>query len=150
MRTFVFHSVRSLDAWAGYLRTRESVLRKHYAAEGLLLLANTAGASVRALTDQLLASLQPLSLLPFKLDLLFEVRQLHHSLRRMGSHPQPDITSQQVSNVAYFRWRGFTKRLHEARLFLITEAVQLVWIVFGFYGTLHVFTSTHHSTLFTR
>jgi hypothetical protein len=96
MHTFVFDSVRSLDAWAGYLRTRESVLRKHYAAEGLLLLANTAGASVRALTDQLLASLQPLSLLPFKLDLLFEVRQLHHSLRRMGSLPQPDIASQQV------------------------------------------------------
>ncbi|XP_069675487.1 uncharacterized protein [Periplaneta americana] len=94
---FVFGllNVRSLDAWAGYLRTRESVLRKHYSAEGLLLLANTAGASVRALTDQLLASLQPLSLLPFKLDLLFEVRQLHHSLRRMGSLPQPDITSQQ-------------------------------------------------------
>ncbi|PNF18760.1 hypothetical protein B7P43_G03348 [Cryptotermes secundus] len=94
---FVFGllNVRSLDAWAGYLRTRESVLRKHYAAEGLLLLANTAGASVRALMDQLLASLQPLSLLPFKLDLLFEVRQLHHSLRRMGSLPQPDIASQQ-------------------------------------------------------
>jgi len=94
--TSVLHSVRSLDAWAGYLRTRESVLRKHYAPDGLLLLANTAGAAVRALTDQLLASLQPLSLLPFKLDLLFEVRQLHHSLRRMGSLPQPDITGQQV------------------------------------------------------
>jgi hypothetical protein len=93
----MFHSVRSLDAWARYLRTRESVLRKHYTAEGLLLLANTSGASVRALADQLLASLQPLSLLPFKLDLLFEVRQLHHSLRRMGSLPQPDISSQQVS-----------------------------------------------------
>jgi hypothetical protein len=109
MQTFVFHSVRSLDAWAGYLRTRESVLRKHYAPEGLLLLANTAGASVRALTDQLLASLQPLSLLPFKLDLLFEVRQLHHSLRRMGSLSQPDIASQQVSHISCFSWGGFTK-----------------------------------------
>ncbi|XP_067013315.2 serine-rich adhesin for platelets [Anabrus simplex] len=88
---FVFGllNVRSLDAWVGYLRTRESVLRKHYTGDGLLVLANTAGASVRALTDQLLASLQPLALLPFRLDLLFECRQLHLSLRRVGSLQQP-------------------------------------------------------------
>ncbi|KAJ4450504.1 hypothetical protein ANN_01931 [Periplaneta americana] len=63
--------------------------------KGLAAAGQHGGGSVTALTDQLLASLQPLSLLPFKLDLLFEVRQLHHSLRRMGSLPQPDITSQQ-------------------------------------------------------
>nr|CAD7393197.1 unnamed protein product [Timema cristinae] len=82
---FVFGllNVRSLDAWASYLRTRESVLRKHYNSDSLLLLSNTAGASMRALIDQLVASLQPLSLLPFKLDLLFECRQLHLSLQRM-------------------------------------------------------------------
>nr|CAD7568152.1 unnamed protein product [Timema californicum] len=82
---FVFGllNVRSLDAWASYLRTRESILRKHYNSDSLLLLSNTAGASMRALIDQLVASLQPLSLLPFKLDLLFECRQLHLSLQRM-------------------------------------------------------------------
>ncbi|CAG2058873.1 unnamed protein product [Timema podura] len=86
---FVFGllNVRSLDAWASYLRTRESVLRKHYNSDSLLLLSNTAGASMRALIDQLVASLQPLSLLPFKLDLLFECRQLHLSLQRMEQPP---------------------------------------------------------------
>ncbi|KAJ9580660.1 hypothetical protein L9F63_024161 [Diploptera punctata] len=97
---FVFGllNVHSLDAWAGYLRTRESVLRKHYEPDGLLLMANTAGASVRALVDQLVLTLQPLALLPFKLDLLFEVRQLHHSLRRMNSLVQPEVPHQAAAS----------------------------------------------------
>ncbi|PSN43503.1 hypothetical protein C0J52_13412 [Blattella germanica] len=94
---FVFGllNVHSLDAWAGYLRTRESVLRKHYNSEGLILMANTTGASVRALVDQLILTLRPLALLPFKLDLLFEVRQLHHSLRHMSSLLQPEVANPQ-------------------------------------------------------
>lgn len=40
---FVFGllNVRSLDAWASYLRTRESVLKKHYTADSLLVLSHT-------------------------------------------------------------------------------------------------------------
>lgn len=87
---FVFGllNVRSLDAWASYLRTRESILRKHYEPDSLLLLSHTSGASVRSLVDTLIAALQPLALLPFQFDLLFEYRQLHLSLKRMDSYQQ--------------------------------------------------------------
>lgn len=87
---FVFGllNVRSLDAWASYLRTRETVLRKHYDPDSLLLLSHTGGTNIRTLVDTLISSLQPLALLPFKFDLLFEYRQLHLSFKRMGSFQQ--------------------------------------------------------------
>lgn len=81
-------NTRSLDAWASYIRTRESVLRKHYEPDSLLLLSHTGGATIRSLVDTLIASLQPLALLPFQFDLLFEYRQLHLSLKRMDSYQQ--------------------------------------------------------------
>ncbi|KAJ1520827.1 hypothetical protein ONE63_003918 [Megalurothrips usitatus] len=92
---FVFGllNVRSVDAWMGYLRTRESILRKHYSPEGLLLLSLRAGPSYHALTDGLLAALRPLALLPFNLDLLFECRQLHQSLQRLGAAAATSPTS---------------------------------------------------------
>lgn len=87
---FVFGllNVRSLDAWASYLRTRESILRKHYNPDSLLLMSHTGGAKVRSLVDTLIAALQPLALLPFQFDLLFEYRELHMSLKRMDSYQQ--------------------------------------------------------------
>lgn len=88
---FVFGllNVRSLDAWFSYMRTRESVLKKHYEADSLLLMSHTGGASIRQLLDSLITSLQPLALFPFQFDLLFEYRQLHESLKRMDSYHQP-------------------------------------------------------------
>lgn len=88
---FVFGllNVRSLDAWMSYLRTRESVLKKHYNSDSLLILAHTGGAAVRGLLDTLISALEPLALLPFQFDLLFEYRQLHQSLKRMDSYQQP-------------------------------------------------------------
>lgn len=96
---FVFGllSTRSLDAWASYIRTRESVLRKHYDPDSLLLLSHTGGATVRSLVDTLISSLQPLALLPFQFDLLFEYRQLHLSLKRMDSYQQL-LSPTKVSN----------------------------------------------------
>jgi len=87
---FVFGllNVRSLDAWFGYLRTRESVLKKHYTPNSLLVMAHTSQPA-RSLLDSLVALLQPLALFPFQLDLLFEYRQLHESLKRMDSYQQP-------------------------------------------------------------
>lgn len=87
---FVFGllNVRSLDAWASYLRTRESILRKHYTSDSLLVMTHTGGSNVRTLLDSLIATLQPLALLPFRLDLLFEYRQLHLSFKRMDSYQQ--------------------------------------------------------------
>ena len=67
-----------------YLRTRESIIRKHYSPDSLLVLSSCGGPQYRALTDRLLAALRPLTLLPFRLDLLFECRQLHQSLQRLS------------------------------------------------------------------
>ncbi|KAF5308641.1 hypothetical protein FQR65_LT06102 [Abscondita terminalis] len=88
---FVFGllNVRSLDAWTSYLRTRESVLKKHYHSDSLLLLAHTGGAAIRGLLDTLISALEPLALLPFQFDLLFEYRQLHESLKRIDSYQLP-------------------------------------------------------------
>ncbi|KAG5887717.1 hypothetical protein JTB14_020019 [Gonioctena quinquepunctata] len=88
---FVFGllNVRSLDAWASYLRTRESVLKKHYTADSLMVMSHTGGPNVRSMLDAMIAALQPLAFLPFQLDLLFEFKQLHHSFKRMDSFHQP-------------------------------------------------------------
>lgn len=88
---FVFGllNVRSLDAWMSYLRTRESVLKKHYTSDSVLILAHTGGAAVRGLLDTLVTALEPLALLPFHFDLLFEYRQLHESLKRIDSYQHP-------------------------------------------------------------
>ncbi|XP_019864553.1 uncharacterized protein LOC109593866 isoform X3 [Aethina tumida] len=88
---FVFGllNVRSLDAWTSYLRTRESVLRKHYTGDSLLLMSHTGGPNIRSLLDNMIAALRPLAFLPFQLDLLYEYRELHMSFKRMDSYHQP-------------------------------------------------------------
>lgn len=70
----------SFHAWLGYLRARESVLRKHYTSDALMTSPAT-----RSLLDRLVVSLRPLAGLPFNLDLLHECRELHASLRRIDS-----------------------------------------------------------------
>ncbi|XP_076030710.1 uncharacterized protein LOC143018962 isoform X3 [Oratosquilla oratoria] len=73
-------NIRSLDSWLGYLRTRESIIQKHYHPEAFLYLSNTA---TRPLFDDLLVAVRPLTLLPFNLDLLHEYKALHASLQKM-------------------------------------------------------------------
>ena len=95
-------NVRSLDAWTSYLRTRESVLKKHYTADSLLVLSHTGGTNVRTMLDSMLASLQPLAFLPFQLDLLFEYKQLHFSFKRMDSYHQPLSPTHRVCIYFFF------------------------------------------------
>lgn len=53
------------------------MLRRHYHEDtGLLPLGNLGGPGWRGLADQLVACLQPLALLPFRLDFLYQPRQL--------------------------------------------------------------------------
>ncbi|XP_047738503.1 uncharacterized protein LOC108671312 isoform X3 [Hyalella azteca] len=73
-------NIRSLDAWLSYLRTRESILQKHFHPEAFLYLSSTA---TRNLYDDLLMAVRPLSLLPLHLDLLYEYKLLHASLLKM-------------------------------------------------------------------
>lgn len=92
-------NVRSLDAWTSYLRTRESVLKKHYTADSLLVLSLTGGTNLRTMLDSMVAALQPLAFLPFQFDLLFEYKQLHLSFKRMDSYHQPTSPILKVSPI---------------------------------------------------
>ncbi|GLH06660.1 Uncharacterized protein GBIM_12134 [Gryllus bimaculatus] len=86
---FALLNARSLDAWLAFVRTRERVLRRHYApaaagsGPGLLAAAAAGAPAARAALDRVVAALQPLALLPFRLDPLYEARRLHASLRRL-------------------------------------------------------------------
>lgn len=78
-------SSQSVDAWVTYVRTRESVLSKHYGPDSLMMAGCVGEPRCRALLDTLLASLEPLRLLPFSLDLMFEMRELHRSFKKIES-----------------------------------------------------------------
>ncbi|XP_072929165.1 uncharacterized protein [Epargyreus clarus] len=78
-------NAQSVDAWVSYVRTRESILEKHYGPDSLILAGCIGEPRCRALLDTLLASLEPLRLLPFSLDLMFEMRELHRSFKRIES-----------------------------------------------------------------
>ncbi|CAH1127170.1 unnamed protein product [Ceutorhynchus assimilis] len=90
-------NVRSLDAWTSYLRTRESILKKHYTADSLLVVSNTGGTNLRSMLDTMVAALQPLAFLPFQFDLLFEYKELHFSFKRMDSFHQALSPTQKYS-----------------------------------------------------
>ncbi|CAH2085547.1 unnamed protein product [Euphydryas editha] len=76
-------NAQSIDAWVSYVRTRESILSKHYDPDSLILAGCVGESRCRALLDTLLASLEPLKLLPFNLDLMFEMRELHRSFKKI-------------------------------------------------------------------
>ncbi|CAH0723727.1 unnamed protein product, partial [Brenthis ino] len=78
-------NAQSVDAWVSYVRTRESILAKHYDPDSLILAGCVGESRCRALLDTLLASLEPLKLLPFSLDLMFEMRELHRSFKKIES-----------------------------------------------------------------
>jgi hypothetical protein len=67
------------------VRTRESILAKHYGPDSLMLAGCVGEPRCRVLLDTLLTSLEPLKLLPFSLDLMFEMRELHRSFKRIES-----------------------------------------------------------------
>ncbi|XP_058842278.1 AP-4 complex accessory subunit RUSC2-like isoform X2 [Acipenser ruthenus] len=81
---FVFGllNIRSLEFWFNHLYTHEDIVAAHYHPWGFLPLSQGV---CQPLFEELLLLLQPLSLLPFDLDLLFEHRLLqkgHEQLRR--------------------------------------------------------------------
>ncbi|XP_026318623.1 uncharacterized protein LOC113229287 isoform X6 [Hyposmocoma kahamanoa] len=78
-------NAQSVDAWVSYVRTRESILAKHYDSDSLILAGCVGEPRCRALLDTLLAGLEPLKLLPFSLDLMFEMRELHRSFKKIES-----------------------------------------------------------------
>lgn len=70
-----------MDAFVSYLRTRESVLRRHYTTNALLRGGN--GVLAGGAGGTLIAALAPLANLPFNLDLLWQLKDMHRSFKRM-------------------------------------------------------------------
>ncbi|XP_010220018.1 PREDICTED: iporin-like [Tinamus guttatus] len=79
---FVFGllNIRSLEFWFNHLYNHEDIILAHYQPVGFLCLSHSV---CQPLFEELLLLLQPLSLLPFNLDLLFE-----HHLLQMGKEQQ--------------------------------------------------------------
>ncbi|XP_051514932.1 AP-4 complex accessory subunit RUSC2-like isoform X2 [Myxocyprinus asiaticus] len=75
LNAFIFGllNLRSLEFWFNHIYTHEDIIAAHYQPWGFLPLSQGA---CQPLFEELLLLLQPLSLLPFDLDLLFEPHQL--------------------------------------------------------------------------
>ncbi|XP_016143839.1 iporin-like [Sinocyclocheilus grahami] len=74
LNAFIFGllNLRSLEFWFNHIYTHEDIIAAHYHPWGFLPLSQGA---CQPLFEELLLLLQPLSLLPFDLDLLFEPHQ---------------------------------------------------------------------------
>jgi len=81
----LYSSVGALGAWLALLRTRESLIRKHYASTAFL--AGGAGAA-RPHFDAVVAACESLPRPPAPLDLLLEVRRLQRGLRPLLTRPR--------------------------------------------------------------
>ncbi|XP_045145145.1 AP-4 complex accessory subunit RUSC2 isoform X2 [Echinops telfairi] len=66
-------NIRSLEFWVNHLYSHEDIIQTHYQPWGFLSAAHTV---CPGLFEELLLLLQPLALLPFSLDLLFQHRLL--------------------------------------------------------------------------
>ncbi|CAL8293966.1 iporin isoform X1 [Gadus morhua] len=86
LNAFIFGllNLRSLEFWFNHVYTHEDIVAAHYDQRGFLPLSQ---GPCRALFEELLLLLQPLSLLPFDLDVLFESHLLQkdqeHLLRKL-------------------------------------------------------------------
>ncbi|XP_066469872.1 AP-4 complex accessory subunit RUSC2 isoform X2 [Tiliqua scincoides] len=73
-------NIRSLEFWFNHLYSHEDIIQLHYQPSGFLSLAPGV---CQGLFEEVLLLLQPLSLLPFSVDLLFE-----HHLLQVGRQQQ--------------------------------------------------------------
>ncbi|KAJ8307629.1 LOW QUALITY PROTEIN: hypothetical protein KUTeg_014820 [Tegillarca granosa] len=65
-------NLRLLDFWMGYLQHNESLTKKFYNTDGVILLGQS---YLQTAFDQMLVSLQPLAILPFQLGIEFIVQR---------------------------------------------------------------------------
>ncbi|XP_069482893.1 AP-4 complex accessory subunit RUSC2 isoform X2 [Ambystoma mexicanum] len=73
-------NIRSLEFWVNHLYNHEDIILAHFQPVGFMSLSHSI---CQVLIEEVLLLLQPLSLLPFNLDLLFE-----HHLFQMGREQQ--------------------------------------------------------------
>ncbi|KAI5724217.1 hypothetical protein M8J76_017112 [Diaphorina citri] len=104
-------NVRGLDTWLSFLRTRETLLRRHYSESAILVSGCRGNATAKTLIDLLIGALGPLNSLPFKLDLLYEVRSLHESLSLLGKLPPISPIHSVSSSIGSLRTSWTLKKL---------------------------------------
>uniref|UniRef100_A0A1A8JV93 RUN and SH3 domain containing 2 n=1 Tax=Nothobranchius kuhntae TaxID=321403 RepID=A0A1A8JV93_NOTKU len=115
LNAFIFGllNLRSLDFWFSHLSTHEDIVAAHYSPTGILPLAQGA---CKSLFDELLLLLQPLSLLPFHLDLLFEPHLLQKGeehLRRKEQLCSAGQSAEQSSCSTFQLMRGWSATVSE-------------------------------------
>ncbi|XP_051956342.1 AP-4 complex accessory subunit RUSC2-like isoform X2 [Xyrauchen texanus] len=96
LNAFIFGllNLRSLEFWFNHIYTHEDIIAAHYQPWGFLHLSQGA---CQPLFEELLLLLQPLSLLPFDLDLLFEPHQLQKGEEHLRRKEQLCSTRQSLS-----------------------------------------------------
>ncbi|TSO98512.1 Iporin [Bagarius yarrelli] len=89
---------QSLEFWFNHIYTHEDIIVAHYHPWGFLPLSQGA---CQPMFEELLLLLQPLSLLPFDLDLLFEPYQLQKSQEHLRRKEQLCSTRQALDQSAH-------------------------------------------------
>ncbi|XP_040898183.1 iporin isoform X2 [Toxotes jaculatrix] len=99
LNAFIFGllNLKSLEFWFNHLYTHEDIIAAHYNPWGFLPLAQGA---CQPLFEELLLLLQPLSLLPFDLDLLFELHLLQKGQEHLRRKEQLCSAGQSVDQSA--------------------------------------------------
>ncbi|XP_047197230.1 AP-4 complex accessory subunit RUSC2 isoform X2 [Hippoglossus stenolepis] len=99
MNSFIFGllNLKSLEFWFNHLYTHEDIIAAHYNPWGFLPLSQGA---CQPLFEELLLLLQPLSLLPFDLDLLFEPHLLQKGQEHLRRKEQLCSAGQSVDQSA--------------------------------------------------
>ncbi|XP_068460901.1 AP-4 complex accessory subunit RUSC2 isoform X2 [Clinocottus analis] len=115
LNAFIFGllNLKSLEFWFNHLYTHEDIIAAHYNPWGFLPLSQGA---CRPLFEELLLLLQPLSLLPFDLDLLFEPHLLlkgQEHLRRKEQLCSAGQSVDQSTRSTFQLMRGWSATVSE-------------------------------------
>ncbi|KAM9810569.1 AP-4 complex accessory subunit RUSC2 [Neosynchiropus ocellatus] len=115
LNAFIFGllNLKSLEFWFNHLYTHEDIIAAHYNPWGLLPLSQGA---CQPLFEELLLLLQPLSVLPFDLDLLFEPRLLQkgqEQLRRKEQLCSAVQSADRTSRSTFQLMRGWSTTVSE-------------------------------------
>ncbi|CAG5919081.1 unnamed protein product [Menidia menidia] len=99
LNAFIFGllNLKSLEFWFNHLYTHEDIVAAHYSPWGFLPLSHGA---CQTLFEELLLLLQPLSLLPFDLDLLFEPHLLQKGEEHLRHKEQLCSAGQSVDQAS--------------------------------------------------
>ncbi|KAM4575885.1 AP-4 complex accessory subunit RUSC2 isoform 2-T2 [Odontesthes bonariensis] len=106
-------NLKSLEFWFNHLYTHEDIVAAHYSPWGFLPLSHGA---CQPLFEELLLLLQPLSLLPFDLDLLFEPHLLQKGQEHLRRKEQLCSAGQSVdrsSRSTFQLMRGWSTTVSE-------------------------------------